>query len=311
MLRLLLLALLAVPGGAEERATHPYRGITWIRRAETQPRPVRMNIVLIDLNAPGIRFRLTPPSGPRETQRQTTLEFLKRQGAQLAISGHFFLPYPSRETAVFLVGLAASEGTVYSGFETPEQSYAIVADAPALNIGRDNAARIVQRRPAGGATAVAEDVTLWNTLAGSARIVTAGEKTIPTYRDERNPNGQLTPGGPGKYSNANSWYAVPNARAVIGLARNRRWLVLFTVDRAAGSGGMRLDEVADLLIRDYGVEDALNLDGGGSTSLAIVDPVTNEPRLVTVSSASSSGDSPAGRAVGSNLAVFASPLDVP
>jgi exopolysaccharide biosynthesis protein len=276
--------------GGEEIASHPFKGVTWIRRTESQPRPVRMHVVLIDLAAPGIRFRLTGPSGGRETTRQTTLDFLKEQKAQIAISGHFFVPYPSPDREVFLVGLAASDGNVYSGFEAPEQSYAILADAPALNIGRDNRAEIVRRRETG--------VALWNAVSGSAQIVTDGKTTIPTYRE-----GELTPGGPGKYGEGRSWYDVPNARAVAGLSRDRRWLILFTVDRAGGSGGMRVGEAAGLLIRDYGVWDALNLDGGGSVTLAMADPA---PRMVNVSS-----DNPAGRAVGSNLAVWAAAADWP
>lgn len=88
---------------------------------------------------------------------------------------------------------------------------------------------------------------------------------------------------------------MPNARAVAGLSRDRRWLILFTVDRAPG-GGMRVGEAADLLIRDYNAWDALNLDGGGSATLAMADPA---PRIVNVPSGS-----PAGQAVGSNLAVW-------
>ena len=34
----------------------------------------------------------------------------------------------------------------------------------------------------------------------------------------------------------------------------------FTVDKAGGSEGMQVGEVADVLRRDYGVWDALNLD---------------------------------------------------
>jgi exopolysaccharide biosynthesis protein len=65
---------------------------------------------------------------------------------------------------------------------------------------------------------------------------------------------------------------------------------------------MRVGEVADLLIRDYGVYNALNLDGGGSTSMAMEDPITYQEAMVNRSS-----DRPEGRAVGSNLAVFARP----
>ena len=46
-----------------------------------------------------------------------------------------------------------------------------------------------------------------------------------------------------------------------GLSRDNRTLVLFTVDARGGSAGMPVGEVADMLIRDYGVFNALNLDG--------------------------------------------------
>ena len=62
------------------------------------------------------------------------------------------------------------------------------------------------------------------------------------------------------------------ARSAIGLSRDGRTLTLFTVDARGGSEGMRVGEVASMLIEDYGVWVALNLDGGGSTSLAMADP---------------------------------------
>jgi exopolysaccharide biosynthesis protein len=115
--------------------------------------------------------------------------------------------------------------------------------------------------------------------------------TIPGYRE-----GELRPGR--GYSSEKSWYEVKTARTVLGLA-GPRTLYIFTVDRAGGSEGMTLAEVADLLIRDYNVSDALNLDGGGSTTLAMEDPRTHMPRIVNVSS-----DNPNGRSVASSLAIF-------
>jgi exopolysaccharide biosynthesis protein len=242
-----------------------------------------MHIIRIDLTAPGIRFHLTPPGGDRETVRQTTLEFLQHEHAQIAINVHFFLPFPSSDSTAWLVGLAASDGEVYSACETPSQSYAIVSNAPALNIDAGNHASIVR---------CGANVALWNTVSGSAQIVTNGIKTIPEY------GAALTPSD--TYSAAGSWYDRINARTVIGLSGDTRTLTLFTVDRAGGSLGMPVGEVADLLIRDYGVFNALNLDGGGSTTLAMQDPKTHAATMVNASS-----DSPGGRAVGSNLAVFA------
>src|SRR5436305_1195947 len=97
---------------AETATTHPHLGITYIIRAETSPRPLRMHIVVIDLSVPGIAFKLTPPGGTRETVRQTTLDFLNQEHAQVAINGHFFLPFPSDDTNANVVGFAASGGVL-------------------------------------------------------------------------------------------------------------------------------------------------------------------------------------------------------
>ena len=291
----LLLWCAALALRAAETVSHPFAGITYIERVEAEPRDLRMHIVKVDLTAPGLRFKLSPPGGSMETVRQTTLEFLKQEHAQVAVNAHYFLPFPSESREADLIGLAASEGNVYSWFEKPEQSYALIRYAPAINIDAGNHAAVVHRDPAfGDGKHVIEPGNLWNTVCGSAQIVTAGAKTIPRYGEE------LTAGGPGKYSGEKSWYEQLNARTAIGITRDGRTLVLFTVDVRGGSAGMRVSEVADLLIHDYDVYDALNLDGGGSTSLAMEDPKTGEAKLVNVSS-----DKPGGRSVGSSLAVFA------
>src|SRR5262245_1408065 len=193
---------------------HPFLGVTHITRSETMPRNLRMHVVMIDLSLHGIRSEMTSPGGTLEAVRRTTLDFLTQKQAQVAINGHFFLPFPSSSPDAMLIGLAASNGNVYSGFETPVQSYAIVTNAPAINIDASNKARIVHADatfPDG--KHVLEAVTLGNALAGSAQIVTDGLKTIPTYLDAQNPGGLLTPGGPASYSNSNSWYNLLNARS--------------------------------------------------------------------------------------------------
>jgi len=298
-----VVCLSLVPLRGAETIKRPFAGVTFITRPENTPRKVVINIFKIDLTAGGIRFVLTPPGGAMETIRQTTLDFLQREHAQIAINIHFFLPYPSTSPNAMLIGLAASNGNVYSAFESPVQSYAIVNDAPAINIDMSNHASIVHRDPASiDGKQIREKVMLWTALSGSAQIVTDGLRTIPAYKDPQHPDGLLMPGGPGGYSNDSSWYNVLNARTAIGLTRDNQTLVLFTVDRSNASLGMTVGEVADLLIRDYAVANALNLDGGGSTTLAMENPATHVGALVNVSN-----DNPAGRSVGSNLAVFANP----
>jgi hypothetical protein len=279
----------------------PYQGVTYLDRLDTTPRAAHLHVIQIDLGVPGIRLKLSAPAGAREVVRQTTLAFLEQEGAQVAINAHYFLPFPSAEPDADVIGIAASEGRVFSAFEAPVQNYALMTRAPGLNIDKENRAGIVHADPADATgRRVREAVTLWTTVAGSAQIVTEGVVTIPRYRDAATPDGQIEPGGPRQYSNANSWYDAVNARTAIGLSRDARTLTLFTVDAAGGSAGMTVGEVAAMLVREFGVWDALNLDGGGSTSLAIVDPATRQARLVTTSA-----DGPSGRAVGSNLAVFA------
>ena len=93
-----------------------------------------MNIVLIDLTVPGISVKLTGPGGNLETVRQTTLNYLIQEQAQVAINGHFFLPFPSSSPYAMVIGLGASNGNVFSAFESPVQNYALVTDSPAINI---------------------------------------------------------------------------------------------------------------------------------------------------------------------------------
>jgi hypothetical protein len=315
-LRFLLLTLILSCGPVaskqpEQTVEHPYAGITLISRSMGPPalsRTVNLRVLQIDLADPGIRFKLSPPGGSLEVITQKTLDYLINERAQFAVNVHFFLPVGPPE--VNLIGLAASDGAVYSGFEIPAQSYAIVDYAPALNIDPENHASIVHpdlRSPDG--KNVVEKVKLWNAVSGSAQIVANGAKTIPVYRDASHPEGLLTPGkhysnDPAQGESLGSWYEVPNPRTAIGLSRDNRILTLFTADGrgAGGSWGLTGSEMADILIRDYSVYNALNLDGGGSTTLAMKDPATGMP--VTINTPS---DNPA-RPVGSNLAIFAAPI---
>ena len=274
---------------------YPFLGVTHVTRvgsAPDFPRNVKIHVVIIDLSAPSLSFEFTPHTGTRDTVRQTTLQYLNSVGAQIAINGSFFLPFPSSDFNSALVGFAASNGTVYSPFELPTQNYALVRDSPAINIDPSNNASIVHRDPvfsdgtcyglcqAVDGLHVLENVTVWNAFSGSAQIVTNGVKTIPCYVDATHPGCALVGPGPANYSNSNSWYELVNARTAIGVSCDNKSLVLFTVDTTNGSSGMRVSEVADLLIRDYNVCNALNMDGGGSTSLAMVDPATGMGALV-------------------------------
>lgn len=323
------LAVCGATGAAAQTVVTPlYPGITHIKRTEQlapfqcpgcpaptpNPRIARINILLVDLWSPAVHVKLTPPGQnlppvapgsttpnwpvvPFEVVRQRTLDFVNTSHAQAAVNVHFFAPFPvpggsTQSAYAYVIGLAASRGKVYSGFESaPIQSYAIVANAPGINIDKNNNASVVHRDPASAdGMGVLEDVQLWNALAGSGQILTNGVKTIPEYTDATHPDALLTPGPvpplgglPLTYTRAGRhWYDLSNARTAIGITQDGRTLVLFTVDGTNGGHGMQAGEVADLLKNDYGVWNALNLDGGGSTTMAIEDPGTHTRSLVNV-----------------------------
>ena len=282
-----LVCLAAGPAPASETVTYPFFGVTHTDRIEASPRPLRMHVVTIDLAHPAIGFLVTPQSGPRDTLIQTTRQFLTTYSAEIAINAHFFTPFPDDGTGTTsLISLAASSATLgphghaYAPFES-NLGGAFQDELPALNIGADNGVTIVYQAP-GDVTGYVPDpaVTLWNAVSGNEQLL----------RNSLNVSGTTT------------FDFTLNPRTAIGIAPGNK-LILFTVDgRQPGvSEGMLTGEVADLLLSDYGVTDAINLDGGGSTTLVFADPA---PRVVNV---------PVGvnnvphseRLVGSSLGVFA------
>jgi hypothetical protein len=279
--RLLLLVLFASGSLAAASVSHtPFRGITHIQRSDWPgiPRAVQANILLIDLTDPDIRFQLTEPASwthpdPQQayTRPETTLDFLNRVNAQIAVNAHFYVDAGGGFRQLRF--LAASNGTAYSKIEGAEA---------ALNIDATNNASIVTNGAPTPTYQTTPSVTLHNAIGGNERIVFQGGNTA-------------NPGtGTGYYS--------PRARTVAGLTRDHKTLVILTVDEGTtASRGVTPPESADMLIA-YGVWDGLNFDGGGSTTLAIADPL---PRLANVPFNGSPG---AQRSVGSNLAIFAAPI---
>jgi exopolysaccharide biosynthesis protein len=66
-------------------------------------------------------------------------------------------------------------------------------------------------------------------------------------------------------------------RSAVGISRDSSTLILFAVDgRSENSGGMTLRELAAHM-RALGAWDAMNFDGGGSTTLVIDGAVVNHP----------------------------------
>lgn len=245
----------------------PYLGITLHQRTESSPRPLKINVLDINLGAAGLSFRVTPANGAAdgETTKQTTRAFLNQIGAQFAINASFFGNVGA--AGADNVSLAASNGNAYSPFSS---GYF------ALNITSANSAAIV-KQASPDFTGFTPDplVPIYNAVSGDEKIVTNGANTATSS--------SLQP------------------RTAAGVASGNR-LILMTVDgRQAGvSEGVTKSELANLLL-GYGVTNGINLDGGGSTTMAMAG-------LSTPLNVPSDGGE---RAVGTNLAIFAAPVPEP
>ncbi|WP_198664145.1 phosphodiester glycosidase family protein [Jiangella endophytica] len=91
----------------------------------------------------------------------------------------------------------------------------------------------------------------------------------------------------------------PAARTAIGLSEDGRTMYLVSLDgKQAHSRGMTLGEFAELM-SDLGAYDALNIDGGGSSTLVVRDPGTDDRTVVNTPSDGSE------RSVANGLALFA------
>ena len=295
-----VLAATSAPASAADRVTFPCAGVVVTERTVDSPRPARVLVAQVTLTTAGLSVQVTPPSGSREVRRETTLGFLTRTGACVAVNGHFFLPFPSEGADAWGISLTASAGRVFSSFETPVQDYAIVDDAPALHVDARRRVRVVHRRGGGDGTRIRERGRIWTAVAGSAQVVTSGRVTIPAYRDVAHPDAALRPGPDGRYDTGRSWYDLVTSRTIAGASRDGRTLTLATVQGPARGDGLTVGEFAALLARDFRVWDAINLDGGGSTSMAWRDPGTGQPALLTTST-----EGPEGRRVATSLAVVA------
>jgi len=210
-------------------------------RIYAQPRPLRVWIARIDLAQPGVRFCVTEPAelhgddAKFETLSATTLDFALQHGVQLAINASAFRPFrPRMGMPIDVAGLAAAAGRKYSDAE---------GHNGALYIGRDG--RIAMKAPP------LDTENVWHVLPGFRMLLDDG-RVVVTQQEARTSFGDLNP------------------RTAVGADRDGRtlWIVVADGRQPAISLGLTLVELA-CLFRTLDAWDALNLDGGGSSTLVL------------------------------------------
>lgn len=210
------------------------------------PRPLRLHAVRVDLSAAGVGVCTDDSNGdrPEETDGCFTTTFLEQKGCQVAINGSPFWPGQKEEGGPQnVVGLVVSEGALVSPFDTDKPRFAVVFRDSA-----DGGCRAEIAFPGADSSGV-------RTAIGGFGLVLVGGRPI---RDEMTPPDVLDGVHP---------------RTGIGVADEGRTLLLLVVDgRQPGySEGVTLEELGELF-RWLGADHAVNLDGGGTTTMAISGP---------------------------------------
>lgn len=248
-----------------------FEGIEYQRLIRDAPRPIVIHAVAVDLRAPGIAAAVTPGDRSRgkDARARRTSDFLRGAGAQVAINGSFFSPFSSRRPWDFY----PREGDPVDVHGIAIANGELVSrddhPLPALCV-EGRRARISPR----GCAATAREA-----LAGGALLLRAGEVVAPRE-------------------------AALHPRTAVGLdARGETlWLVVVDGRQRAYSEGVTPRELAAILA-ELGATDALNLDGGGSSTL--VAEVNGEARVLN--SPVHTGLPTRERPVANHLAIFARP----
>ncbi|HWP40973.1 MAG TPA: phosphodiester glycosidase family protein [Tepidisphaeraceae bacterium] len=266
-----------------EQISRPFPGVQHIHRTLSSPRLVDMHIVQIDLSTPGLRFGITEPNGPDvpgQTTAETTQQYLTRVGAQIAINASSDFADPAGPQYRNHYYVLVSNGQRVSPFQYGES---------AIHISKDNVVTVVDQDPAdraagrAGFGCVPPIQPLFIAVGAKNRIVADGTNV-----------GGIEYNGVDFRKNCSGH--LPQPRTAAGVSRDRRKLILLVVDgRQPGhSLGMTTQELGQVML-ELGCSDAVNLDGGGSSTLIFADP---DPRVLNRPSDGRQ------RAVGANLAIF-------
>ncbi|WBB62347.1 phosphodiester glycosidase family protein [Streptomyces sp. WMMC500] len=111
--------------------------------------------------------------------------------------------------------------------------------------------------------------------SGGTSVVNGGPELVRDGRVHVTPaaDGMVQPGNPSFYY---GWMHKRNPRTLAGVDAAGRTVLVTADGRATDSLGLSIPESADVA-RALGLRDAVNLDGGGSTTMAVGGEVINDP----------------------------------
>jgi hypothetical protein len=247
-----------------------FKGIVYERIIRQDPRPMVIHVVTIDLKAEGISVLVTPgeAGSSQPLTARTTSDFLSDFNMSLAINGDAFEPWNDYGP----LGFSPHAGDTVSPIGFAASRGVIYSEdtdeEPTLYIYQTNKASID-----------ALIGKIYNAISGNELLIKNGELAEDLLASETNP------------------------RTAVGLNRAGSKLIIIIVDgRQTGySEGATLHELAALFLEN-GAFRAINLDGGGSTTL-VMEGSDSQPLLLN--SPVHGGNPGTERPVGNHLGISA------
>jgi hypothetical protein len=200
-----------------------------------------VHLLTIDTNVKGLEFMVTPPddvNSETPLKARTTSQFLEDFDVQVAINGDGFTPwwsrspvdyYPHSGDPVTPGGFSAAYGEIYARVSEDADP------KPVMFISRLNDLTF-NRMPG----------KVFHAISGDRMLIEGGDVVPDLDRAELEP------------------------RTAIGTNKNGRWVYIVVIDgrQPFYSEGATLHELANLMM-DFGAHYAMNLDGGGSSTLVL------------------------------------------
>lgn len=269
----LVLGLVLLPawGFGEFPTSRPFPGVGYATEARKDP-AMRLYCVAVDLTNPAVSLHVSrggadpDGKGPFQTTLMRTSEIAAREAFDIAINGDFFAAKSKVDEEGALLRYAAGQPACVIGTAMTDGTYWAKgsASSPCLVVTDRREVMIVPT----------------NQIPRNARQVVSGNIMLVEHgKPIANASKQIAP------------------RTVVGLDQARKRMIVLIVDgRLPGfSMGMSYAQLAAEMIK-LGCYTAMNLDGGGSTTLVFHDPETDRFRILNAPSDGS--ERPVANAVG-------------
>jgi exopolysaccharide biosynthesis protein len=236
-------------------------GVRYRLEQRDAPVAMRIHVLELDLDRVSLEVAAGDTAQGREFVAQTTSAYAQTQGLAAAVNGGYFTPfnggsrggddyYPHAGDAVDVSGTSIAFGVVASPVELSEDE-------------RVNSVICVERSGTlirDGQTCAADVV---HAVAAGPRLLAGGERrSFDAYG--------------ARYAQAR------HPRTAVGFDADTAaaWLVVVDGRQAGFSEGATLEELTEIFLQ-LGAEDAINLDGGGSSTMVIAEDgawrVVNSP----------------------------------